>query len=91
MNAKDYDQALTEGAKVNEGNIGIEEVDVTVTAGGATGTGTVTSGSTILGYYPTSNQDQFVDSIAISDTTLTITLAANATADNVFKVVLLKA
>ena len=91
MDAKDYDQALTEGAKISSGNVSFEEVAVTVSAGGSTGTGTVTSGSTIVGYYPTSNQDQFVDSIAISGTTLTITLAANATADNKFKVVLLKA
>ena len=91
MNAKDYDPALQEGAKVHTGNIGIEEVAVTVGSGGTTGTGTVTSGSTILGYYPTSNQDQFVDSIAISGTTLTITLGTAATAANKFKVVLLKA
>lgn len=68
-----------------------EVVEVTVAANQTTGTGTVTAGSIILGYYPISNQDQFVDSIAVSETTLTITLAAAATADNKFKVVLLKA
>jgi len=76
---------------VNKDKLDYEVAEVTVTAGNNSGTATVTAGSIILGYYPTSNQDQFVDSIAISDTTLTVTLAANATADNVFKVVLLKA
>ena len=64
----------------------IKYVDVTVSASGTTGTGTVENGSQIIGVYPTSNQDQFIDSIAISTTTLTITLAAAATADNVFRV-----
>lgn len=63
---------------------------VTVTAGQTSGTATVTAGSVILGYYPTSNQDQFVDSIVISSTTLTVTLAAAATANNVFAVVVLE-
>lgn len=76
---------------VTSSKLSYEVVEVTVTAGGSTGTGTVTEGSVILGYYPVSNQDQFVDSIAVSETTLTITLAGNATADNKFKVVLLKA
>ena len=76
---------------VGDAELNTEIKEVTVTAGGSTGTATVTAGNVILGYYPTSNQDQFVDSIAISSTTLTVTLAANATADNVFKVVMLKA
>jgi len=70
-------------------NMELTQASVTVTAGGATGTATVPRGATILGYYPTSNQDQLVDSIAISGTTLTVTLAAAATADNVFKVVVI--
>jgi hypothetical protein len=70
-------------------NLELTNASVTVTTGGTTGTATVPRGGTILGYYPTSNQDQLVDSIAISGTTLTITLAAAATADNVFKVVVL--
>lgn len=68
-----------------------EVVKVTVTAGETTGTATVTAGSVILGCYPKSNQDQFIDSVAVADTTVTVTLAASATADNVFNVVLLKA
>jgi hypothetical protein len=78
-------------AAVTAPKLSYEVVEVTVAANQTTGTGTVTAGSIILGYYPISNQDQFVDSIAVSETTLTITLAAAATADNKFKVVLLKA
>lgn len=78
-------------AAVTAPKLSYEVVEVTVAANQATGTGTVTAGSIILGYYPISNQDQFVDSIAVSETTLTITLAEAATADNKFKVVLLKA
>ena len=76
---------------VSQSQLNYETADVTVSSGDTTGTATVTTGSIILGYYPTSNQDQFVDSISISGTTLTITLGAAATANNVFKVVLLKA
>jgi hypothetical protein len=78
-------------AAVTAPKLSYEVVEVTVAANQTTGTGTVTAGSIILGYYPISNQDQFVDSIAVSETTLTITLAEAATADNKFKVVLLKA
>jgi len=78
-------------AAVTAPKLSYEVVEVTVVASQTTGTGTVTAGSIILGYYPISNQDQFVDSIAVSETTLTITLAEAATADNKFKVVLLKA
>ena len=85
------DTAELATASVTEPKLSYETVSVTVLATATTGTGTVTAGSVILGYYPTSNQDQFVDSIAISSTTLTITLGAAATADNVFTVVLLKA
>lgn len=78
-------------AAVTAPKLSYEVVEVTVATNQTTGTGTVTAGSIILGYYPISNQDQFVDSIAVSETTLTITLAEAATADNKFKVVLLKA
>ena len=75
---------------VTESKLSYETASVTVLAAATTGTATVTAGSIILGYYPTSNQDQFVDSIAISSTTLTVTLGTAATANNVFTVVLLK-
>ena len=49
-------------------------------------------GGKILGNYATSNQDQFVDSVAIGATGIvTVTLAAAATADNVFAVSVLRA
>ena len=95
VTAKIDDGAVTTtqlgAAAVTASKLSYEVVEVTVAANQTTGTGTVTAGSIILGYYPISNQDQFVDSIAVSETTLTITLAAAATADNKFKVVLLKA
>lgn len=93
--AKINDAAVTAtqlgAAAVTASKLSYEVVAVTVTASGTTGTGTVTAGSIILGCYPTSNQDQFIDSVVVSETTVTVTLAAAATADNVFNVVLLKA
>jgi len=80
-----------EAGKFKTEDIGIEVVAITVAAAATSGTGTCTSGSIILGYYPTGNQDQLVDSVAVSATTVTITLAAAATAANTFNVVLLKA
>ena len=78
-------------AAVNKAKLSYEVVAITVAAAATSGTGTCTSGSIILGYYPTGNQDQLVDSVAVSATTVTITLAAAATAANTFNVVLLKA
>ena len=78
-------------AAVTASKLSYEVVEVTVSANETTGTATVTAGSVILGCYPKSNQDQFIDSVAVADTTVTVTLAASATADNVFNVVLLKA
>jgi hypothetical protein len=63
---------------------------VTVNAAASTGTVTVVAGSTVLGIYPAGNQDQYVDNVAIAGTTLTITLAAAATATNTYKVTLLE-
>lgn len=83
-------QAMIAAAAVGQSEWKYEQVSVTVSAGGATGTATVTSGSIIIGYRSTGNQDQFVDNVAVSGTTLTVTLAANATADNTFQVTLLK-
>ena len=75
---------------IGQAELDTETVAVTVTAGNPSGTGTVTSGSIILGWRPTGNNDQFVDNITVSGTTLTITLATNATVDNTFSVILLK-
>ena len=78
-------------AAVTASKLSYEVVEVTVAATKNTGTGEVTAGSIILGCYPKSNQDQFIKSVAVADTTVTVTLAAQATKDNVFNVVLLKA
>ena len=51
---------------IKQAELDTETVAVTVTAGGATGTATVTSGSIVLGWRPTGNNDQFVDNISIS-------------------------
>ena len=75
---------------IKQAELDTETVTVTVSAGSASGTAIVTSGSIILNVRPTGNQDQFIDNVAVSGTTLTITLGANATADNTFSVVLLK-
>lgn len=75
---------------VGKNELDTEEVAVTVSAGNPSGTGTCTSGSIIIGFRPSGNNDQFVDNIAVSGTTVTVTLAANATADNTFVVILLK-
>ena len=72
----------------------IKSVAVTVAA-------TQTSGSSaadpdlvngvVLGMHPTGNQDQYVDNVALNaDGSVTITLAATATANNTFKVIVAK-
>lgn len=76
---------------VKKAELDYEVVPVIVSAGNPSGTGTATAGGQIIGYHPTANQDQFVDNITLITTTVTVTLAANATADNTFNVVLLKA
>lgn len=88
------DNAITQ-AKVGDDAIGAAELkitleDVTVGTGNPSGTATVVAGAIPIGIVPVSNQDQHIDSVLVSGTTLTVTLAANATADNVFKVVVLE-
>lgn len=91
LSADSVTQAMIAAAAVGQSELKYEVVAVTVSAGAATGTGTATSGSIIIGWRPTGNIDQFVDNVAISGTTVTVTLGANATADNTFSVTLLKA
>ena len=91
IGAKKVTTAKINDAAVTASKLSYEVVEVTVAATDSTGTGEVTAGSIILGCYPTSNQDQFIDSVVVSGTTVTVTLAGAATADNVFNVVLLKA
>jgi len=75
---------------INKDKLSYEVVSVTVAAGATSGSATITDGAIVLGWYATGNQDQFVDNISAVGTTVTITLAAAATADNTFNVVLLK-
>ena len=69
-------------------------VTVTVAAGATSGSSAADSeliGGEILGFYPAGNQDQFVVNVVLNpDGSVTVTLAAAATADNVFNVVVLK-
>lgn len=68
----------------------IKVVNITVGAGTSSASSSADNelvGGTVLGYIATSNQDQFVDSIVLNvNGSVTITLAANATANNVFAV-----
>ena len=47
----------------------------------------------VIGIVPAGNQDQFVDNVVLTSSTwvVTVTLAAAATADNVFKVTVARA
>jgi len=78
---------------IKQSELATEEVEVTISAGSASGTATVTAGSKVLGFYAASANatDQHIKSIAISDTTLTLTLSGNSTNEVKYKVVLLKA
>jgi hypothetical protein len=73
---------------------GVTDVAVTVATGAAPGSSAANPrliGGQIVGFYPTGNQDQFIDSIALNaDGSVTVTLAANATADNTFNVVVME-
>lgn len=68
----------------------LKTVAVTVNAAATSGTATVKAGAKILGILPSGNQDQFVDNVALSGTTLTVTLAAAAAANNTFNVTVLE-
>jgi hypothetical protein len=67
-----------------------KKVAVTVAAAASSGVSAadpdLVAGS-IMGIVPAGNQDQFVDDVTVSATgVITVTLAANATADNDFEV-----
>ena len=78
----------------SKARIGYKPVVVTVAATATSGSSVADSeleGGEILGYYSTGNQDQLVDSVVLNaDGSVTVTLAVAATADNTFKVVVLK-
>lgn len=68
----------------------LKTVAVNVAAGATSGTATVPAGSVILGIAPAGSQDQLVKNVAMSGNTLTVTLAAAATAQNKFNVTILE-
>ena len=76
-------------AAVNQTKLSYEQVTVTIT-GATSGTATATTGSVIFGYNVTAvTGSAFVKTVAISGTTVTVTLSASDTAT--VKVTLLKA
>lgn len=72
----------------------VKTVSVNVAATATSGSSSADSGlvgGTILGIYSVGNQDQFVDNVVLnSDGSITVTLGAAATAQNNFKVTVLK-
>jgi hypothetical protein len=91
----DHSGTTTIGAgKVKKTKVAYKSVAVTVLADATSGSSSDDAdlvGGEILGIYPTSNQDQLVDSVAIDGNgAITVTLGAAATADNTFKVVVLR-
>jgi hypothetical protein len=78
---------------VTKAKLGYTVVAIIVNAGGFAGQSAADPaliGGQILGYYPTGNQDQFVDSVALDGTgVVTVNLATNAVNNNTFNVVVL--
>lgn len=68
----------------------VDAVAITINVGSSTGSSAANKflvGGTIIACVPTGNNDQFVDNIVLnSDGSVTVTLAANATATNSFSV-----
>jgi len=85
---------IADGA-VTKSKIAYKVVEVTVAAGNTSGSSAADSDlvdGEIFGVYPTGNQDQFIDNVQLNaDGSVTITLAAAATDDNTFKVLVVKA
>jgi len=85
---------IADGA-VRKSKVGYKVVTVTVSAGQTTGSSSADPdlvGGEILGMYSAGNQDQLVDNVVLNTNgSVTITLAATATANNTFKVVVLQA
>lgn len=90
----DLDTRLTavEGDEVEDK---LKLVAVNVSTGNSNGSSNADStlvGATPIGIVPTGNQDQLVDNVSVgSDGKVTVTLAANATAQNTFNVLVQKA
>jgi hypothetical protein len=85
---------LASGA-ATKAKIGYKAVAITVAAGQTSGSSAADStlvGGQIIGIYPTGNQDQLIDNVALNaDGSVTVTLAAAATGNNTFNVIVLKA
>lgn len=74
--------------KIGTAELNVSTVNVPIANAATSGTATVTAGSTILGTYAFANVDEEIANItAISSTTLTVTLAAAATADSAGSVI----
>lgn len=80
---------------VTEPKVAYTSVTVTVNATASTGSSAANPalvGGTILGFHPAGNQDVFVDNVVLNgDGSVTVTLGAAAVANNVFRVVVLRA
>lgn len=70
---------------VTAGKISYEVVTVTIGAGTTSGTATATSAGVVSGHRPIA-VDQIIKAVSISGTTVTVTLLANATAQNQIEV-----
>jgi len=79
---------------VSKAKLGYKSVAVNVTATATSGSSAADPdlvGGEILGIYSAGNQDQLVDNVVLNaDGSVTVTLAAAATAENNFKVVVAK-
>lgn len=79
---------------VTAGKIAFKTVAVSVTNGTAAATTAVDAtiaGGVLVGCTPTGNQDQFIDNVVLNaNGSITVTLAANATATNTFNCVAVK-
>jgi|Deesub1362A_J573_1020465.scaffolds.fasta_scaffold00327_15 hypothetical protein len=81
-------------SSIGKSKLAYKVVTVTVSASATSGSSAADSdlvGGEILGVYPAGNQDAFIDNVVLNaDGSVTITLAAAATADNTYKVVVLE-
>lgn len=84
------DQANIADDAVGAGQLNTTTVPVVIDAAASSNTATVTEGAVIIGFYPGTNLDQIIDDISIDGTTLTVTLAAAATAETTINVVVLE-
>jgi len=79
---------------VTKAKFGYKSVAVTVSTGNSSGASAADAdlvAGLMIGILPTGNQDQFVDNVVLgADGSVTVTLAAAATADNTFNVIVMK-